>query len=111
VGGVDSRSSPLRTCVGCRQRTPQSDLIRVVAVGGALVPDPLRRMPGRGAHVHPVLECLDRAEQRRAFPRALKVEGPLDSRLVRTMVELSARHDPGARPDSTRPASAGADRE
>jgi len=111
VGGVDSPSSPSRTCVGCRQRTPQSDLIRVVVVGGALVPDLHRRMPGRGAYVHPDPGCLERAEQRRAFPRALRVASSMDSSLVRSAVELRARDESGARPDSTRPASAGADRE
>ncbi|MPZ25645.1 MAG: DUF448 domain-containing protein, partial [Micromonosporaceae bacterium] len=51
----------VRTCVGCRGRAPVSELLRVVAVtdetapadGRArLVPDPARRLPGRGAHLH-----------------------------------------------------------
>jgi predicted RNA-binding protein YlxR (DUF448 family) len=109
VGGVDSRSSPLRTCLGCRQRAPQSDLIRVVVVGGALVADLHRRMPGRGAYLHPDLQCLERAAKRRAFPRALRVEGPLDVDQVR--VSVTHEHGSGNRSMSTGPASAGADRE
>ena len=62
-GGVHSASGstagPRRTCVGCRERAAVSDLIRVVAVAGACVPDPERRLPGRGAHLHPDPECLD----------------------------------------------------
>lgn len=111
MGGVDSRSSPLRTCVGCRQRAPQSDLIRVVVVGVALVADLHRRMPGRGAYVHPDLKCLERAAQRRAFPRALRVEGPLDIDQVRDSVTYVQEHGSGNRSTSTGPASAGADRE
>jgi predicted RNA-binding protein YlxR (DUF448 family) len=50
----------------------------VVAVEGALVPDPARRLPGRGAHLHHDPACLALAERRRAWPRALHVAGPLD---------------------------------
>ena len=63
---------PVRTCVGCRTRAVADDLLRVVAVDGALIPDPRRRLPGRGAWLHPVPECLSRAERRSAFPRALR---------------------------------------
>ncbi len=82
-------TAPVRTCVGCRQRAGAGELLRVVAVEGALVPDPSRRLPGRGAHVHPVVGCLDLAEKRRAFPRALRVPAPLDASAVRAQVESS----------------------
>ncbi len=64
---------PVRTCVGCRKRAPADELLRVVARSGALVPDPRRRLPGRGASVHPTPECLHAAVRRRAFPRALRL--------------------------------------
>lgn len=53
--------------------------------GGAirLVPDPRRRLPGRGAHVHPVPACLDRAQRRRSFGRALRLTAPVDVEAVR----------------------------
>jgi predicted RNA-binding protein YlxR (DUF448 family) len=69
---------PTRTCVGCRKRAPAEQLLRVVARDGAVVVDPARRLPGRGAHVHPDLACVEAAEKRRAFPRALRVPAPLD---------------------------------
>ena len=78
-------TAPVRTCVGCRQRAAAGELLRVVAVEGALVPDPSRRLPGRGAHVHPVVGCLDLAEKRRAFPRALRVPAPFDASAVRAV--------------------------
>ncbi|WP_307824510.1 YlxR family protein [Geodermatophilus bullaregiensis] len=68
-------SVPVRTCVGCRERAPVTDLLRVVLRAGALVPDPRRRLPGRGASLHPTPECLRAAERRRAFPRALRLPG------------------------------------
>ena len=75
-----------RMCVGCRQRAVASDLIRVVVVAGALTLDPERRLPGRGAHLHPTQQCLDRAERSRALPRALRVAGPLDLAALRDAI-------------------------
>ncbi|GAA5128757.1 hypothetical protein GCM10023339_57050 [Alloalcanivorax gelatiniphagus] len=68
---------PVRTCVGCRAQVTASELLRVVAGSDAegrpaLVPDPDRRAPGRGAHVHPTTECWQLAVRRRAFSRALR---------------------------------------
>jgi len=58
-------------------------LLRVVAVSDravtGVVPDPARRRPGRGAHLHPDPACLALAERRRAFGRALRVTGVLDT--------------------------------
>ncbi len=86
-----SRAIPVRTCVGCRKRAPASELLRVVAIDhGAdqvsLVPDPARRRPGRGAHLHPGPACLALAERRRAFGRALRVTGVLDAGPLRQAV-------------------------
>jgi predicted RNA-binding protein YlxR (DUF448 family) len=81
---VVRRTSPVRTCVGCRRRAPASELLRVVAIDfGAdmvgVVPDLARRLPGRGASLHPDPACLALAERRRAFGRALRVSGVLDT--------------------------------
>jgi predicted RNA-binding protein YlxR (DUF448 family) len=83
-------TGPLRTCVGCRTRAPAAELLRVVARDGVAVPDANRREPGRGAHLHLTLECLEHAERRRALPRALRVEGPLDLSRVRGLLSPSA---------------------
>jgi predicted RNA-binding protein YlxR (DUF448 family) len=68
---------PVRTCVGCRERAAKSSLLRLVAMGDSIFPDPQARLPGRGAYLHPSPECLELAQRRRAFPRALRVTGPL----------------------------------
>ncbi|PWU43298.1 DUF448 domain-containing protein [Micromonospora globispora] len=77
------RAQPERTCVGCRRRAPASELLRIVAVGDeaghySLRPDPARRLPGRGAHVHPDPACFAQAMRRRAFGRALRITGIID---------------------------------
>lgn len=84
-----SGTLPVRTCVGCRQRAEQHTLVRVVAVDGRLTVDVRRRLPGRGAYVHPEPSCLDQAERRGAFPRALRITGPLDVTDVRAHLEGS----------------------
>jgi uncharacterized protein len=72
-------SIPVRTCVGCRRRAPVTGLLRVVVRDGGLTPDPRRRLPGRGASLHPTVECLQAAVRRRAFPRALRCSTPLET--------------------------------
>ena len=101
VGSSTARlPGPQRTCVGCRVQAAKADLLRVVGAGGALAPDPEGRLPGRGASVHPDPRCLDLAEKRRAFPRALRLDGPLDLTPVRKHVAAAAPTPP---PDRAEP--------
>ncbi|MEV7815942.1 MULTISPECIES: YlxR family protein [Streptomyces] len=86
-GRTHTRACPERTCVGCRERAAKNDLLRIVEIEGACAPDPRGTLPGRGAYVHPALVCLDQAVRRRAFPRALRVPGPLDTKALRRYVE------------------------
>ncbi|MEV4927669.1 YlxR family protein [Streptomyces roseoverticillatus] len=86
-GRTHARACPERTCVGCRERAAKGDLLRIVMIEGACVPDLRGRLPGRGASVHPTLVCLDLAVRRRAFPRAFKSPGPLDTAELRRCIE------------------------
>ncbi|MFC6302415.1 YlxR family protein [Oerskovia jenensis] len=75
--------APVRTCVGCRERDLRSVLLRFV-VDQDDVPEPRlvvdvgRSLPGRGAWLHDARRCFELAERRRAFPRALRLAGPVD---------------------------------
>jgi len=87
IQGVDRSAAsarsprlPVRTCVGCRTRDHQGDLLRVALVTGRVVPDPEREHSGRGAYVHPSRECVTAAIARKAFGRAFRTGGPLDPR-------------------------------
>jgi predicted RNA-binding protein YlxR (DUF448 family) len=108
-------SGPIRTCIGCRQRAAAAELLRVVVAPGAtgmadpglaaqdtlmsssgpaalpVIPDPRHRAPGRGAWLHRDPGCVELAQRRRAFARALRVPGPVDPTPVCEYVtELSA---------------------
>jgi uncharacterized protein len=113
--GQSVPSGAIRTCIGCRQRAPAAELLRVVvtpdAIGKAaprpadereqsanggpaalpVVPDPRHRAPGRGAWLHRDPECVELAERRRAFARALRVPVALDPSPVREYVAGLAR--------------------
>ncbi|MDT3400620.1 YlxR family protein [Streptomyces sp. B1866] len=97
-GRTRARACPERTCVGCRERAAKDELLRIVAVQGACVPDRRGTLPGRGAYVHPTQACLDLAVRRRAFPRALRGSGPLDTSVLSRYVERCAGQTGPPRP-------------
>jgi len=70
---------PERTCLACRAKLPQKDLLRVVIGSGSLFQfDPDKRLPGRGAYICPKVECFRHAEKKRIFQRVFDVEAPPD---------------------------------
>ena len=85
--GPSQHPGPIRTCIGCRRRAAAAELLRVVVAQGAdravppvlVVPDPRHRAPGRGAWLHPDPACVELAQRRRAFGRALRVAGAIDA--------------------------------
>lgn len=103
------RRGPVRTCIGCRQRSAAAELLRVVAApiatqrmsadlvrqsntaegsaGRCVVPDPRHRASGRGAWVHPDVACVELAQRRRAFARALHVSTATDPMPVRLYLD------------------------
>ncbi|WP_380169911.1 YlxR family protein [Kineococcus sp. DHX-1] len=80
----------MRTCVGCRRRGERSSLLRVVVApdeAGVLLVDVRRRLPGRGAWLHQSSACLELADKRRAWSRALRRTAPLDTSGVRSFLD------------------------
>ena len=70
----------VRTCIGCRLRAPRSSLLRVVARESELVVDETATLPGRGAWLHPIVQCFQDAVRRCAFGRALRVTSSLNTK-------------------------------
>ncbi|MGV8850980.1 MAG: YlxR family protein [Rhodoglobus sp.] len=87
----------VRTCIGCRASGSRSSLLRVIASHGAVVADYSATRPGRGAWLHPTSTCYETAVKRRAFERALKVNSPLDTG---TLLSVLAEYEAGHRPMS-----------
>jgi predicted RNA-binding protein YlxR (DUF448 family) len=79
---------PVRTCLGCRIRADRSELLRVVAQDGVVIPDSSASLPGRGAWVHPTSDCVDKAIARKAFGRALRLAGQPDTDPVKARITI-----------------------
>lgn len=77
---TEAREAPERTCAGCRERDAAHALLRFAAHGEPvrLVPDPRRRLPGRGVSVHPRRACLARAVKGGGFARSLRAKVVVD---------------------------------
>ena len=68
---------PQRQCMGCRERKPKRDMIRVVRTPeGAVKLDFGGKMNGRGAYICPDPECLKKVRKSKALDRSLEVEIP-----------------------------------
>ncbi|WP_082566066.1 YlxR family protein [Arthrobacter sp. Soil782] len=78
------RHQPVRTCIGCRSRDDQANLVRWSAVNRSGVTvaevDHRRQLAGRGAWLHPRPSCVELALKRKAFNRAFR--GVVDSQSV-----------------------------
>ncbi|MGE0878509.1 MAG: YlxR family protein [Acidimicrobiia bacterium] len=76
----------VRTCVGCRRKAEQTELIRVARVGDRLVAD--RTAPGRGAWIcRASTICFEDAAKRRGFERGLRAAvSPQEIAALRTLL-------------------------
>lgn len=54
---------PLRTCVACKRKKPQPELMRLVFINGEIVFDLQRRLQGRGYYVCDENRCLEDLKQ------------------------------------------------
>ena len=84
----------MRTCAGCRGKAHRSDLVRMVVDRRTATPvvvvDPRASLPGRGVWLHKQLDCLDRAETRRAIQRGLRMSPSLPLEAVRAWFDVHA---------------------
>jgi predicted RNA-binding protein YlxR (DUF448 family) len=78
---------PERSCVGCRQRAPKADLLRIVRAAAGAGVDPVGTAPGRGAYVHRDPACADAAVRRGALATALR-SGLTQEELARLRNEI-----------------------
>ena len=68
---------PQRQCMGCRERKPKRDMIRIVRTPEGVVSlDFGGKMNGRGAYICPNPECLKKVQKSKALDRSLEVSIP-----------------------------------
>ena len=73
---------PVRTCVACRTRRPQAELVRLIrGADGRPRLDPIGGAPGRGAYLCPGDACRSLAERRGVLRRALRLPAGVPSGL------------------------------
>ena len=66
---------PQRQCMGCRERKPKRELIRIVrGTDGAVTLDFSGKVNGRGAYICPNRDCLKKARRTKALERSLETE-------------------------------------
>ncbi|WP_184234284.1 YlxR family protein [Conyzicola lurida] len=82
---------PVRTCLGCRARADRSALLRVVVRDGVVVADPSAILPGRGAWVHPTVQCVEASVKRKAFGRAFRSSVAVDTAQLLAVGGVSPR--------------------
>ena len=83
---------PQRQCMGCRERKPKRDMIRIVrGTDGQVRLDFGGKMNGRGAYLCPNPECLKKAIRSKALDRSLEVEIP-EEVYARLQKEMEAQN-------------------
>jgi predicted RNA-binding protein YlxR (DUF448 family) len=63
---------PERSCVGCRERAPKGELLRIARTPAGVRVDPTGSVPGRGAYVHRDPACVRSALRKGGVERALR---------------------------------------
>lgn len=70
---------PLRQCVGCSERKPKGELLRVVRTPeGEIVLDKTGRKNGRGVYLCPNTKCFNKARKSGRISTHLETEIPAE---------------------------------
>jgi predicted RNA-binding protein YlxR (DUF448 family) len=69
-----SRPVPQRTCIGCREEAGKRTLVRIVrTVDQHVIIDLTGRLAGRGAYIHSLPACWEKALKGATINHALKI--------------------------------------
>ena len=68
---------PMRNCLGCNEKKPKKELIRVVkGPDGEISLDLTGKKSGRGAYICPQRACFTKARKSKRFERSLETAIP-----------------------------------
>ena len=97
-------ATPERTCIGCRRKRGQHELVRLVASHGRVV-KARPGAPGRSAYLCPQETCLEAADKKRAFARAFRGPVTLDPAVRAVFVRPGTMRFNDASPHDCAPAA------
>ena len=67
------KSIPLRTCMGCNEKKPKKELVRIVKNNeGQIFLDKTGKAQGRGAYICDSVECLEKVVKSKRLEKALE---------------------------------------
>lgn len=70
---------PLRICIGCREKRPKVELVRIVRTPeNEIILDSTGKKPGRGAYICPLEDCFTKAVKGKRLERNLQLPVPAD---------------------------------
>ena len=68
---------PLRTCMGCNEKKPKKELVRIVRnKDGEIFIDRTGKADGRGAYICDSIECLEKVIKSKRLERVIEVQIP-----------------------------------
>lgn len=74
---MKKRKIPTRQCLGCGEKKPKAELVRVVrSPEGEIELDLVGKKSGRGAYICNNTECLQKARKARRLERSLSSQIP-----------------------------------
>ena len=74
---MHEKKIPLRKCVGCGERKPKGELLRVVRdTDGVFSMDITGKKNGRGAYICNCIDCLHIAEKKHLLERSFSCQIP-----------------------------------
>ena len=91
---MSMKKVPMRQCAGCGEMKSKKELIRIIKTPeDDIVIDTTGKKNGRGAYLCCSLECLNKAVERKAFDRSLKVTIPKEiyTELEKELKELDTK--------------------
>ncbi len=70
-----SKKIPYRTCVGCQQKKPKRELLRIIRTPDGIVEiDVTGKKSGRGAYLCYNMACFREAVKKKRIDKALKID-------------------------------------
>ena len=92
---MEPAKQPERLCVGCREKHPKGELLRIVrSPNGTAAYDPTGKSPGRGAYLCPSAECLRLARRQGGLSWSFK--GRVAPAVYDALEDVVRREEDGA---------------